>query len=462
MSPADMCRVTVVGPGKRVDLALPGYVPFAELFPTVARFAGLDRAAAGEAASGWVLQRLGQPPFPPDATPVQAGLRDGELIYLSPRAAQLPELAFDDVADVIAVGIGDRPDRWSPADTRRVTFGAAAAALLAGAVVLLLSGPPWPIPALVAGLVAAALLGGAVAASRAAGNAGAAALLGWAALPYALLAGLLGPARSMPLTHLTALELLSGLAAALLAAVIAAVATADGTAVFLGAAGAALLGAGGAALDLALTQPNPAGAAAVVAAVALALTPLIPAVAFRLARLNLPPVPRDADELRQDTRTVPGGQMLRRTAAADRVVTGAVSGIGLAAGAAGLALAVSHGLLPRLTCAALGCALLLRSRVFRGRAQRLWLLIPGYGALAALALAAAVQTGPPRAATMIVPFLLAAAAILTGAGMWLPAHRPSPFWGRAAEIIDMTLVISLIPLALGVAGLFGYIRGLSG
>jgi hypothetical protein len=144
------------------------------------------------------------------------------------------------------------------------------------------------------------------------------------------------------------------------------------------------------------------------------------------------------------------------------VVTGAVSGIGLAAGAAGLALAVSHGLLPRLTCAALACALLLRSRVFRGRAQRLWLLIPGYGALAALALAAAVQTGPPRAATMIVPFLLAAAAILTGAGMWLPAHRPSPFWGRAAEIIDMTLVISLIPLALGVTGLFGYIRGLSG
>ena len=128
------------------NLALPGYVPFAELFPTVARFAGLERATAGEAVNGWVLQRLGQPPFPLDVTPQQAGLRDGELIYLSPRIAQLPELAFDDVADVIAVGIGDRPDRRSPADTRRVTFGAAAAALLAGAVVLLLSGPPWTTP----------------------------------------------------------------------------------------------------------------------------------------------------------------------------------------------------------------------------------------------------------------------------------------------------------------------------
>ena len=122
-----MCRITVVGPQKRVDLALPGYIPFAELFPVVARFAGLDRAAAGEAASGWVLQRLGQAPFPLDATPQQAGLRDGELIYLSPRATPLPELAFDDVADVIAVGVGERPDRWGPADTRRAAFGAAAA-----------------------------------------------------------------------------------------------------------------------------------------------------------------------------------------------------------------------------------------------------------------------------------------------------------------------------------------------
>jgi type VII secretion integral membrane protein EccD len=266
----------------------------------------------------------------------------------------------------------------------------------------------------------------------------------------------------VPLTQLTALELLSGLAAVLLAAVLAAVATADGTPVFLGAAGAALLGAAGAGLDLALAQPNPAGAAAVVAAVALALTPLIPAVAFRLAGLTLPPVPRDADELRRDTLTVQGSQVLRHTAAADRVVTGAVSGIGLVTGAAGLALALSHGILPRLTCAALGCALLLRSRVFRGRAQRLWLLVPGYGALTALALAAALQSSQPRGAVLTVPILVAAAAILTAAGMWLPAHRPSPFWGRAAEIIDMTLVVSLIPLALGVTGLFGFIRGLSG
>ena len=457
-----MCRITVVGPQKRVDLALPGYIPFAELFPVVARFAGLDRAAAGEATSGWVLQRLGQAPFPLDATPQQAGLRDGELIYLSPRATPLPELAFDDVADVIAVGVGERPDRWGPADTRRVAFGAAAAALLAGIAVLLLSGPPWTVPAVTAGLLAVLLLAGAAAASRAAGDVGAGAVLGWAALPYALLAGLLGPARSAPLAHLGALELLSGFAAVFLAAIVAAVVTAEGAAVFFGAAGAALLGVAGAALDYSFAGVGPAGAAAVVAALALALTPLIPAAAFRLASLTLPPVPRDADELRRDTLTVQGGQVLEHTAAADRVVTGAVSGIGLVAAAAGMALALTDGWLPRLTCAVLGCVLLLRARVFRGRAQRLWLQVPGYLALTLLAVGAAWQGAALRNVGLIVPLLVIGAAILVGAGMWLPAHRASPFWGRAAEILDLALVISLIPLALGVTGLFGYIRGLSG
>ncbi len=465
MSPAsgaDMCRITVVGPQKRVDLALPGYIPFAELFPAVARFAGLDRAAAGEAASGWVLQRLGQAPFAPETTPEQAGLRDGELIYLSPRATPLPELAFDDVADVIAVGVGDRPDRWGPADTRRASFGAAAAALLAGLAVLLLAGPAWTVPAVTAGALAVLLLGGAAAASRAAGDAGAAVLLGWAALPYALLAGLLGPAGSAPLAHLGALELISGFAAVFLAAVVAAVATAEGTAVFFGAAGGALLGVAGAALDYGHARVTPAGAAAVVAALALALTPLIPAVSFRLAGLTLPPVPRDADELRRDTLTVQGGHVLSRAATADRVVTGAVSGIGLVAAVAGPTLAFGQGWLPRLTCGVLGCVLLLRARVFRGRAQRLWLLVPGYGALALLAVSAARHGPADRSVALIVPLLALGAAVLAGSGMWLPAHRPSPFWGRAAEILDLTLVVSLIPLALGVTGLFGYIRGLSG
>jgi type VII secretion integral membrane protein EccD len=248
----------------------------------------------------------------------------------------------------------------------------------------------------------------------------------------------------------------------LLAATIAAAVTAEGSTVFFGAVGAALFGVGGAALDYAFGRIGLAGAAALMAALALALTPLIPAAAFRLARLTLPPVPRDADELRKDTLTVQGAQVLERTAAADRVVTGAVSGIGLVAGAAEIALAFGHGWLPRLMCAVLGCALLLRARAFRGRAQRLWLQVPGYGGLTLLAIGSSLSASQLKTVTVILPALAVGAAILIGAGMWLPGHRSSPFWGRAAEIVDLTLVISLIPLALGVCGFYSYIRGLSG
>lgn len=455
---ADTCRVTVVGPHRRVDLALPARIPFAELFPAVAGYAGLDHDTARQAQAGWVLQRLGQAPFPLETTPRQAGLRDGELIYLRPREEQLPEPAFDDVADVIASGIGDRPDRWGPRDTRRTALGAAALALAGGAVALLLSGPPWADAAMAAGLVAVLLLTGAAIVSRVAGDAGAAAVLGYVALPYAFLGGLLGAAGTASLAHLTALDLLSGFAAALLAAALAAVAVADGAAVFLGAAGAALLGAGGAWVDYAFGSVGLAGAAALMACLALGLTTLVPAVAFRLGRLMLPPVPRDADELRRDTLTVQGSAVLAQTAAADRVVTGMVSGIGLVCAAAEVALALEPGWLPRLMCGALGCALLLRSRVFHGRAQRLWLQIPGYGGLVLLAVAA----GHGKAIALTLVPLAAGAALLIGAGTWLSAHQPSPFWGRAAELVDMVLVIALVPLALGVAGVFDAIRGLSG
>src|SRR6202000_1935993 len=74
-----------------------------------------------------------------------------------------------------------------------------------------------------------------------------------------------------------------------------------------------------------------------------------------------------------------------RARSADQAVTGLVSGLGLLSGGAAVVLGLSHGGLGPVLTAALACALLLRARVFRGRAQRLWLMIPGYGALIWLA-----------------------------------------------------------------------------
>ena len=181
-----------------------------------------------------------------------------------------------------------------------------------------------------------------------------------------------------------------------------------------------------------------------------------------MARVTLPPVPRNADDLRRDSLMVDGKNVLGRTAVADRFVTGVVSGIGLVAIGAEIALAFGTGLLTHLTCAVVACVLLLRARVFRGRAQRLWLMVPGFGGLVLLPLVASVHVNQPQMLAFALVPLLAGAAIVVGVGLWLPGHQPSPFWGRAADIIDMLLIVSLIPLALAVAGVFGYVRGLAG
>ena len=48
------------------------------------------------------------------------------------------------------------------------------------------------------------------------------------------------------------------------------------------------------------------------ATAALALTPLIPGLAFRLARLRLPPVPATADDLRDDALLAPAADVRPR------------------------------------------------------------------------------------------------------------------------------------------------------
>jgi type VII secretion integral membrane protein EccD len=454
----DLCRITVVGPSRRVDIALPGYVSFADLFPAVARYAGLDGPDVVGEKGGWVLQRLGQEPFSPAMTPLQAGLRDGEMIYLRPHRAQLPQMAFDDVADVIATRLNEQPGRWGPGDIRWMALGVGAVALAAGAVFLLRSGPPWPVPAATAAGVAAALLLAVLAVSRAAGDSRAGAVLGYAAIPYAFLAGLLVPARSTPLSGLGAVHLLAAFAAAALGAVVAAAASGE-VSLFFGPACAGLLAVIASWVGFAFGIGFD-GAAAVIAVPTLALTPLIPAVSFRMARMTLPQVPRHADDLRRDTLTVDGAEVFDRTNTADRFVTGAAAGIGLVAAGTELGLAFARSWLGLVTCAVLACALLLRSRLFRGRAQRLWMLVPGYGGLVLLAAGAIHGAGQAQHLALALGPLIAGAALVIAVGIWLPAHRPSPFWGRMADIVDTMLIVALFPLALGVAGVFGYVRGL--
>jgi type VII secretion integral membrane protein EccD len=196
--------------------------------------------------------------------------------------------------------------------------------------------------------------------------------------------------------------------------------------------------------------------------VAMMLTPLTPTLAFRFSKVTLPPVPQSAEDLRRDTIMVDGRQVLTRTGRANRFITGFTAGLGVIAFIGLIPSAFDDGWLGPTTASVISVLVLLRSRLFRSRAQRLNLLAPGVLGIAAVVVGQAWDASSAGlVAGAIIP-LVVVAGTFVGVGLWLPGHRPSPFWSRAGDILEMFLLIALIPLAFGECGLFAYMRGLAG
>ncbi|GAA3004965.1 type VII secretion integral membrane protein EccD [Streptosporangium longisporum] len=451
-----LCRITVVTPRRRVDLAVPSDLPLSHLLPDLVTATG--EADAIPPAGGWVLQRIGAAPMPPGAGLNELGIRDGEVLYLLPRASQLPEAVFDDVADTVATGVKERTGRWRPAHTRGTGLAAAAVAMVAAVAVLAVSGPGWVVVvAFAAVCTILAMVAGAVL-SRAAGDGRAGAVIGYTALPHAFLAGACVPASAGP-GAFGAPSLLAGFAVTALVATVTGWIVSEGLPNFFGVGLAAVIGAICSAVVM-LTAVPAAGVAAVAAAVTLACAPLIPTTSFRLARLPLPALPANAEELRADTEDIDGADVLRRAAEAERFATGLTAGVALVALGALPALLTASGWTAPATVVALSLALLLRARVFQGTGQRLWLLCSGMAGLLALIVGVALTV--PGSAPAVTIGLVCAAGLTCGLALFLPVRRPSPFWGRAADIVEFCLILSLLPLALGVLDVYAAIRGLSG
>ncbi|MFG1703415.1 type VII secretion integral membrane protein EccD [Nonomuraea sp. M3C6] len=454
-----LCHVTVVGPHRKADLALPADIPLPHVLPGLLRALG---ELGGETASapGWTLQRLGGAPFDLGQSLGALGVLDGEILYLRPRSVSLPPARFDDVADVVATGIREGRGKWEAGHTRMLGGGAACGLLVAGTVALAFGGLAPLVTAIVAAALALLLVGVGMAVSRAVGDSGAGAMVGYAALPYAFLAGLLAPAAGGGLAAVGPPQLLGALACTALVATIGGTAIADGVPAFLGTAIASMVGAVGAAVAMVSGAPA-AGVAAVCAAVVMALSPLIPVLSFRLARVPLPSMPTNAEELRSDNQQLDSVSVLERTGAAQRYATGMIIGISLV-GIGTHALLVTEG---RWISVAMSVVLsltqLMRARVFQGVGQRLWLLLAGLGGLAAVAVEIGIVVGGV-ASVAVVLGLLWTAMVVVGMGVWLPTGRPSPFWGRAADIVEWLLIVALVPVALGVLDVYAWVRGLAG
>ncbi|MDQ0988462.1 type VII secretion integral membrane protein EccD [Streptomyces sp. V2I9] len=460
---AELCRLTVRAPARSIDLAVPSDVPVADLLPTLLRYVGEEAEESGLDHAGWVLQQAGDAPLDEEGTLAQAGLADGAVLYLRPHTEALPEARLDDLVDGIADTAGRRLHNWSPQATRIFLAGAAVAAVLAALVLLFRPGLPADSRVLCAAVAGLLILAGAGSASRAVGDRVSAAALGSLVAPCLALAGWVLPGGDVTgpdAVQVIGARLLAAGAAGAGGAVLALAATAVGAPMLLATAVVSVAGAVSGVL-MGFAGLDPQAAVAIVATVTSLCAGFMPALAFKLAGMRMPALPSSAQQLQEGIEPYRGDEVAERTELAGRWITALFGATGVIAAAALFPLTHRPGLAEVLTSLALSVLLLLHARGLVHVGQRLTLAAPGILGLLLLAHAWA-RSAEPGGRTVVFAVLLGVAAALTVAAWTVPGRRMLPYWGRAAEIAHTLFAVALLPLALWVAGLFGWLRGLFG
>jgi type VII secretion integral membrane protein EccD len=456
----DLCRLTVCGPGRSAELAVPVHVPLIDLLPALVGHLGDGLADAGLEHGGWVLQRLGDPPLREELSVAVLGLRDGDVVHLRPRAEQLPPLDFDDLIDGVATGISARSDRWQPDMSRRLLAGVLAAPLAAGLAVL--AGHHGVLSCLVAGVLALVLIGLTAVFSRAFGDLPPADVLGVSAICYAGLAGaelpLLHGAGTAGLAGLTGLRsVVLAFGAALAGAAIAVSWVRGGRHPALVAvlAGSVFVAVGGALATFA--RLDAAAVAGVLLALMLPFGGYVPVISFRLARMRLDPTPGTPEELQADLDPVPSRGVLESTALADRYMTGLYGGLGVVITGCLAVLSLTAGWPARLVALDVVVLMLLHARVLVSARHRLAVVIPAVCGAAALVAIAGLRADAGAWPAVMAAVVIVAGLLLAGQRS-LPGYRPLPHWGRAGDVLHTLTAVALIPAVLWLLNLYQFAR----
>ncbi|MFC3491793.1 type VII secretion integral membrane protein EccD [Glycomyces rhizosphaerae] len=463
---ATLSRVTIVSPRTRIDLALPSDVPLSDLLPTILHQAGeyyIDEAGDN---GGWILARLGEEPVDTGHSCSQLGISDGEMLYLNPADAAKPEIVFDDIIDAVATATEQRGNRWDYLATKRFSVGIGTAALAIGAVAILLTGH---IASAIVGLsVAAVLVGASALLSRAVGDSRAATYFGITAVLYAGVGGLLIVAENgTPLLDLTGVHVLIAASAILLFSVLSMVAVGDmaSAPVFI----VTILGAVVLAISTALMEIIPGGTAATAAGIAaplaLVILPFAPSLSLTMAMVPTPQLPTTTEELKEgDAEAIDGKRILKLSEHAGNYLEALYSFAAVVGLVSSIALAFS-GEVPGLILATiLGLVLLSRSRSVEDRAARIVMLAGGMGSLAATLAAIFVASADSILVRLTV--ILGALTLLTLIamvyGLAVAGKKIAPTWGRALDIIEALLIVSILPLVGWVCDLYTIALSLRG
>ncbi|RSN33342.1 type VII secretion integral membrane protein EccD [Amycolatopsis sp. WAC 01416] len=458
MQTAGLVRVTITTPHRRIDMALPEHASVAEILPGLLARAGEGMADDGVAGGGWQLRRADGSAFDPDRTLGAHRVRDGEILHLTPRRAEWPELEYDDLVDAIATGSGGRA--WGPRHTRRAGLAAGAAAALFGLVAVVRAGPPWTTPAAWALAVSALLLTAGVLLARALRDAGAGAVVAAVALPFAFAGGGLLLAGDDPIGALSAGHLLLASAALLLTAVVGRLGVVAAPELFTGAATVGLLGVLGGWLA---TFDDLAGyrSAAVIGGGVLMLSTTFAPLALRLGRVPMPVLPRSTADLVRDDPQPPLELVHAAVARADALLTGMLGGAAIVVMYCQMQLIRSDSEAAVVLVALLAAGFLVRARLYPILRQRVPLLVTGIFGAGCL-LAGPLMADRSLLLVLAGPLSLAVAAGVIASGVVLSTRAANPYLGRIAEYFEILVTIAVVPVACSVLGLYGYVRGLGG
>ncbi|MFQ6146645.1 type VII secretion integral membrane protein EccD [Streptomyces seoulensis] len=475
------CRVTIVAPDSRIDVALPDDVPVADLYPEILRLS--QQSPAEGAPVGYHLVRRDGAVLDSARSFAAQRILDGELLTLRPFAESLPPAVFDDVSEAVASAVTRDRALWSGDLTR-------AAGLVAGGVLpALLAFVAWSsqlrhdmhtlqgVLAAVAGVLLVTL---ACVRARVYDDPGSAIALGLGALPNIAVAG----SGLLPLDAgegIGRLQFLLACAAVLVAALVLTLVSPRGDGPFVAFVCASAIGLITVFVGI-LTDLRPIETAAVCAPVAVGALAFLPGLSMRFARL---PIGFEAPNPSRGGYTTEGEPNTHEPVDAERVaararrghelLVGLVGGCALVSVGASIVLGFSSDVWAQLLALATGVAMLMRASLFRYTAQVAATLAAGLSALVFLGLGLALN--PPWDAVRqalqgdttpldirsvwLAAAVAAATALVTAIGLITPRRGVTPFWGRFLEIAESFVLLTLVPLTLAVFDVYSTVRAMT-
>ncbi|MET8831682.1 type VII secretion integral membrane protein EccD [Streptomyces sp. NPDC004610] len=474
------CRVTIVAPDSRIDVALPDDVPVADLYPEILRLSQ-QRPTEG-APVGYHLVRRDGTVLDGSRSFAAQRILDGELLTLRPFAESLPPAVHDDVSEAVASAVTQDRTLWSADLTR-------AAGLIAGGVLpALLAFVAWrsqlrhdmhSLQGILAAVTGVLLVTIACVRARVYDDRGSAIALGLGALPNLAVAG----SGLLPLADgqgIGRLQFLLACAAVLVAAVVLTLISPGGDGPFVAFVLASMIGLITTFIAM-LTDLRPIETAAVCAPLAVCALAFLPGLSMRFARLPIGfAQPNPARGYSTDEPTTPEPVDAERIVAQARrgheLLVGLVGGCALVTVGAAIVLSFSSDLWAQLLALATGIAMLMRAHLFRYTGQVAATLTAGLACLVFLGLGLALN--PPQdyirdaligdttaldiRTVWLVAALGAATALVTAIGLIAPRQGVTPFWGRFMEIAEAFVLLTLVPLALAVFEVYASARSMTG